>query len=85
MKVDLDAPVEWNTFDIGTRAYNALVNNDVRTMRDLLKLKPKEMLKWKNFGRGSLKEIQEELSRRGLKLSDADAVTCPHCGAEFIP
>ena len=57
-----------NELELSVRAANCLKNANIRTIADLVKKTEAEMLKTKNFGRKSLKEIKEILSEMGLSL-----------------
>ena len=60
---------------LSVRSYNCLKNADIKTISELVQKTEPEMLKTKNFGRKSLNEIKEILSRMGLHLGmkiDAD-------------
>ena len=50
------------------RSYNCLKNANIRTIGELVQKTEGEMLKTKNFGRKSLKEIKELLAEMGLSL-----------------
>jgi DNA-directed RNA polymerase subunit alpha len=54
--------------ELSVRSYNCLKNADIKTIAELVQKTEVEMLKTKNFGRKSLNEIKEILSRMGLRL-----------------
>jgi DNA-directed RNA polymerase subunit alpha len=54
--------------ELSVRSANCLANANIRTIGDLVQRTESEMLKTKNFGRKSLKEIKEILSEMGLSL-----------------
>jgi DNA-directed RNA polymerase subunit alpha len=54
--------------ELSVRSYNCLKNANIRTIGDLVQRTESEMLKTKNFGRKSLKEIKEILTTMGLSL-----------------
>ena len=62
----LDKSVE--ELELSVRSYNCLKNANIRTIRELVAKTEAEMLKTKNFGRKSLKEIKEILANMGLSL-----------------
>lgn len=55
-------------FGFSIRAYNALVNLEIKDIRELVEKTESELLKSKNFGRKSLNEIKEVLASMGLSL-----------------
>lgn len=55
--------------DLSVRSANCLKNANIHTLRDLVRRSEKEMLETKNFGRKSLEELQELLSKLGLSFS----------------
>ncbi len=57
-----------NELELSVRSYNCLKNADIRTIKELVQKTENEMLKTKNFGRKSLNEIKEILSRMNLSL-----------------
>jgi len=54
--------------ELSVRSANCLQNANIRTIADLVQKTEAEMLKTKNFGRKSLKEIKEVLAEMGLSL-----------------
>jgi DNA-directed RNA polymerase subunit alpha len=62
----LDRSVE--ELELSVRSYNCLKNANIQTIRELVQKSENEMLKTKNFGRKSLNEIKEILTRMGLGL-----------------
>ncbi len=52
--------------DLSVRSANCLKNANIHTLRDLVSRTEKDMMETKNFGRKSLEEVQEILSRLGL-------------------
>lgn len=57
-----------NELELSVRSYNCLQNANIRYIGDLVQRTETEMLKTKNFGRKSLREIKEILSEMGLSL-----------------
>ena len=61
----------WRTVDeleLSVRSANCLQNANIRFIGELVQKTEAEMLKTKNFGRKSLKEIKELLAEMGLQL-----------------
>ena len=54
--------------DLSVRSANCLQNAQIRLVGELVQRSEAEMLKTKNFGRKSLKEIKEVLTELGLEL-----------------
>lgn len=54
--------------ELSVRSANCLANANIRLIGDLVQRTESEMLKTKNFGRKSLKEIKEILAEMGLSL-----------------
>lgn len=54
--------------ELSVRAYNCLKNANIRTIGDLVQRTEQDMLRTKNFGRKSLNEIKEILTRMNLSL-----------------
>lgn len=54
--------------ELSVRSFNCLKNANIKTIAELVQKTEPEMLKTKNFGRKSLNEIKEILSRMGLHL-----------------
>jgi DNA-directed RNA polymerase subunit alpha len=54
--------------ELSVRSANCLQNANIRYIGDLVQRTESEMLKTKNFGRKSLKEIKEILNEMGLSL-----------------
>ena len=61
----------WKSVDeleLSVRSANCLQNANIRYIGELVQRTESEMLKTKNFGRKSLKEIKEILAEMGLSL-----------------
>lgn len=54
--------------ELSVRSANCLEHAQIRTIGELVQKTEAEMLKTKNFGRKSLKEIKDILSEMGLSL-----------------
>jgi DNA-directed RNA polymerase subunit alpha len=55
-------------FDLSVRTANCLKNASIATVGDLVSRSEKEVLEIKNFGKKSLEELQELLTRLGLSF-----------------
>jgi DNA-directed RNA polymerase subunit alpha len=66
MRERLDRSVE--ELELSVRSSNCLRQADIKTIGDLVQKSEAEMLKYRNFGRKSLKEIQDVLTDMGLGL-----------------
>lgn len=55
-------------FDLSARARNCLKKLNVRTLGDLLRVSEAELMAYKNLGDGTLQEIKNLLTLRGLRL-----------------
>lgn len=71
--LSLDAHVDY--LELSCRAANCLHNANIETIGALLKLPRKQLLNTPNFGRRSLAEIEERLSKHGLAFPDPDEGT----------
>ncbi len=54
--------------ELSVRAHNCLVSSGIRRVIDLVNMNDEDILKIKNFGRKSLKEVKEVLSAFGLRF-----------------
>jgi DNA-directed RNA polymerase subunit alpha len=69
-----DAPLNENLFrsvdelELSVRSANCLQNANISLIGELVQRSEQDMLKTKNFGRKSLKEIKEILASMGLSL-----------------
>jgi DNA-directed RNA polymerase subunit alpha len=69
-----DAPLNENLFrsvdelELSVRSANCLQNANIQLIGELVQRTEQDMLKTKNFGRKSLKEIKEILASMGLAL-----------------
>jgi len=52
--------------ELSVRSHNCLKNANIKNISDLVRLDETELLKFRNFGRKSLQEIQEILEKKGL-------------------
>jgi len=71
---DSDEPINENLFrsveelELSVRSANCLQNANIQLIGELVQRSEQDMLKTKNFGRKSLKEIKEILQNMGLSL-----------------
>jgi len=54
--------------DLSVRAANCLEAENIRTIGELCRLKEEDLVKLRNFGRVTLKEIEKKLAERNLRL-----------------
>ncbi|GAB2766190.1 DNA-directed RNA polymerase subunit alpha [Rhabdobacter roseus] len=52
--------------DLSVRAYNCLKSADVKTLGDLVKLEISDMMKFRNFGKKSLTELEQLVAEKSL-------------------
>lgn len=52
--------------DLSVRAYNCLKAADVKTLGDLARLEVSDMMKFRNFGKKSLTELEQLIAEKGL-------------------
>jgi DNA-directed RNA polymerase subunit alpha len=52
--------------DLSVRAYNCLKAADVKTLGDLVSLEISDMMKFRNFGKKSLAELEQLVAEKGL-------------------
>jgi DNA-directed RNA polymerase subunit alpha len=55
-----------NDLDLSVRAYNCLKAADVRTLGDLARLEISDMMKFRNFGKKSLAELEQLIADKNL-------------------
>lgn len=55
-----------NDMDLSVRAYNCLKAADIRTLGDLVRLDMSDMMKFRNFGKKSLTELENLVADKGL-------------------
>ncbi len=70
MNDELNIEIEYYESIFSQRTTNCLKRADILYIGQLTSLTAKEMLKWKNFGKKSLKEIREFLADKGLALKN---------------
>lgn len=66
LKRILSIPID--ELEISVRAYNCLKSNNIKTLGDVVSMTEQELLKLKNFGRKSLKELEEIVHGYGLEF-----------------
>jgi len=54
--------------ELSIRVMNALIQNDIKTVGDLVQIPPTQLLRIPNFGRKSLNEVKEVLGSISLEL-----------------
>lgn len=55
-----------NDLDLSVRAYNCLKAADVKVLGDLVELEISDMMKFRNFGKKSLAELEQLVAEKGL-------------------
>jgi DNA-directed RNA polymerase subunit alpha len=55
-----------NDLDLSVRAYNCLKAADVRSLGDLAGLEISDMMKFRNFGKKSLAELEQLIQEKNL-------------------
>lgn len=60
--------------DLSVRAQNCLESENIRTISELVRMKEEDLVKLRNFGRVTLKEIEKKLIERGLRLGMTEEV-----------
>ena len=58
-----------DTLGLSVRARNPLLNDNIKTVGDLVKKTKEELLRTPNFGRQSLNEVAEALASKGLFIA----------------
>ena len=66
----LETPIE--ELDLSVRAYNCLKRAGHHTLQDLTAMSESEMMKIRNLGKKSLKEVIDKIKDMGLKFRDED-------------
>lgn len=57
-----------NDLDLSVRAYNCLKAADIRTLGDLVRLEISDMMKFRNFGKKSLTELEQLVTEKNLSF-----------------
>ncbi len=57
-----------NDLDLSVRAYNCLKAADVKTLGDLVQLEISDMMKFRNFGKKSLAELEQLVQEKNLSF-----------------
>ena len=57
-----------NDLDLSVRAYNCLKAADIKTLGDLVSIEISDMMKFRNFGKKSLTELEELVDIKGLSF-----------------
>jgi hypothetical protein len=65
---------------IGTRLRNFFIDNDIRTMSQLLAMTPHKLLELRHFGPGSCRVLERALAARGLRLGEPPPSPPPDVG-----
>ena len=55
--------------DLSVRSYNCLMRAGIKDVKDLIEKSEEDMMKVRNLGRKSLKEVKEKLEELGLSLN----------------
>jgi DNA-directed RNA polymerase subunit alpha len=66
MRKILKTPLE--DMDLSVRAYNCLKAAKINTLAELVQYDTNELLKFRNFGRKSLVEIEQLINEKGLSF-----------------
>ena len=66
----LETPIE--DLDFSVRAFNCLKRANINTLGDLTEKSELEMMKIRNLGKKSLKEVIDKIKGMGLRFRDED-------------
>lgn len=66
MRKLLKTPI--SDLDLSVRAYNCLKSADIRTLGDLVRLEIADMMKFRNFGKKSLTELEQLVAEKNLSF-----------------
>lgn len=66
MRKLLKTPI--SDLDLSVRAYNCLKSADIRSLGDLVKLEISDMMKFRNFGKKSLTELEQLVAEKNLSF-----------------
>lgn len=66
----LETPID--ELDFSVRAYNCLKRANINTLGDLVEKSETEMMKIRNLGKKSLKEVMDKIKEMGLRFRDDD-------------
>lgn len=64
------ASMQIEELDLSVRSYNCLKRANVQTVAELTQKTEEEMMKVRNLGKKSLKEVKEKLAEKGLSFRD---------------
>jgi DNA-directed RNA polymerase alpha subunit len=65
--------IQIDDLELTVRASNIMRNANIRTLADLMKYTPTELLKLNGMGRKSLNELRYELQSRGLNFATKES------------
>jgi len=66
------AQISIDEVNFSPRTTNALMNNDIKTIKEIMELKPTELKELKGFGQKAYEEVLEKLDELGVNKSDAE-------------
>lgn len=69
---DVNTNISIEELEFSVRTYNCLNRAGIRTLRDICKKTPEDMMKVRNLGRKSLEEVLAKLNEYGLSLAESD-------------
>ena len=69
--------------DLSVRSYNCLKRANINTVRELTQKTEEEMMKVRNLGRKSLKEVVQKLREIGLDLKNSSTLFDDDDDADF--
>lgn len=66
------AQISIDEVNFSPRTTNALINNDIKTIKDLMDLKPGELKELKGFGQKALEEVIDKLEELGVNKGNTE-------------
>ena len=69
---DFDSDIAIEDLELSVRAYNCLKRAGILTLHDLVDKSENEMMKIRNLGKKSLKEVIDKVKSMGLSFRDDD-------------
>jgi DNA-directed RNA polymerase subunit alpha len=64
------AKISVEEINLSPRTTNALINNDIKTVKDLLKLSDSELRELKGFGSKAYEEVKDKISELGFARTE---------------
>ncbi len=69
MRTEEERLIDWHGLALSARTLNCFANHDIENIEQLTNMTQADFLRWNNFGRKSLRDLEYQLAKKGLNIA----------------